>query len=262
MVRPEFLGRRVADIFDEVRDDLRAERAQNMLRRYGAVLVIAAVLVVLAAAGWQAWRWRQNQQASAVATTFLDAMSKSSGPQADATGGTPTRDAAAAAFATVAAEGPEGYRTLARLRAAALRATSGDTKSALQMWDDVNNDPNADPLLRNLASLLWAQNQLDQGEPSAVEAHLALLNAPGNPWRPLAIEAQALLSLRTGQDGRARDLLKQLSTDQMAPTGARARAGAMLTRMGEPPAPDPTTLDPTLLAPGTTPGSTSTEIGG
>jgi hypothetical protein len=232
MVRPNLAGRRVTDIFDEVREDLRAERAQYMLRRYGLLLVVAAVLVVAGVAGWQVLRWRQGQEAAATAATFIDAMSKVGGPQAGAAVDTPTRDAAAAEFASVATTGPEGYATLARLREAALRAAANDTDAALKLWDEVGADTKADPLLRDLAALLWAENQVDGGTPEAVESHLATLVAPGNPWRPLAQETQALLALRTGQDGRARDLLKQLTTDRMAPTGVRARAGALLSRLG------------------------------
>lgn len=236
----------MTDIFDEVREDLRAERAQQMLKRYGALIVVAAVLVVAGVGGWQVWRWKQGQTVAATATIFLDAMNKVSGPQAATAGDTPARTAAAAQFANVAATGPQGYRTLAQLREAALRATAGDNDAALKLWDTIGADSKAEPLLRDLAALLWAENQVDQGAPEAIEAHLATLVAPGNPWRPMAQETQALLALRTGQDARARDLLKQLTTDQMTPTGLRARAGALLSRMGE--APPPST--------------SSTEVGG
>ena len=47
---------RVSDIFAEVDEELRADKAQQMLKKYGAVLIAAAVVVVLAVAGWQAWR--------------------------------------------------------------------------------------------------------------------------------------------------------------------------------------------------------------
>jgi hypothetical protein len=233
MVRPNLAGLRVTDIFDEIRDDLRAERAQHMLKRYGALIVVAAVLVVAGVAGWQVWRWKQGQDAAATATTFLDAMNKVAGPQAGTAGDTPAHDAAAAQFASVAATGPEGYRTLARLREAGLRATAGDNDAALKLWDEVGADSKAEPLLRDLAALLWAENQVDQGAPESIEGHLATLVVPGNPWRPMAQETQALLALRTGQAGRARDLLKQLTTDQMAPNGLRARAAALLSRLGD-----------------------------
>ena len=140
-----------------------------------------------------------------------------------------------AEFAYVAMAGPEGYRALAQLREAALQAAAGNNEAALTLWDQIGRDTAADPLFRDLAALLWAQNQVDRGEPEAIEAHLAGLVAPGNPWRPLAQETQALLALRTGQDARARTLLKQLNADPNAPPGIRARTGALLTRLGDPP---------------------------
>ena len=233
MVRPQSAGRRVVDIFDEVSEDLRAEKAQQLLKRYGGLLVLAAVMVVVAVAGWQAWRWRQTQQTNVVAAAFLEAMRNSAGsPAAD--GATPSRDQAIRQFDSLAATAPEGYRTLARLRAAALRATTGDLPGALTLWDQVSADTQADPLLRDVANLMWVQHQVDQGDPSAVEGRLAPLVAAGNPWRPLALEDQALLMMRTGQDAKARDILEQLRADPAAPDGVRGRASGLLTRLGGP----------------------------
>jgi hypothetical protein len=45
---------RVVDIFDEVEEDLRAERAGKLLKKYAGVLVAMAVAVVATAAGWRA----------------------------------------------------------------------------------------------------------------------------------------------------------------------------------------------------------------
>ena len=233
MVRPNSTGTRVVDIFDEVSEDLRAERAQALLKRYGFLLIVAAVLVVLGVAGWQAWRWRATQQATQVATTYLEAMRRTtSGAGVDLAG--PARDQALASFAELGATGPEGYRTLARLRASALKLKAGDRAGALALLDQVSADTAADPLLRGLADLTWVQDQLDAGEPAAVEGRLAGLLTVGNAWRPLAMESQAWLFMRTGREAQARDVLKQLQADPAAPDGARGRAGWLLTRLGEP----------------------------
>ncbi len=228
----------MADIFDEVREDLRAERVQQLLRRYGVLLVIAAVLVVLGAAAWQAWQWRDRQQANTVATIFLDAMRKSATPPAGAIA-TPAVAEAIQQFDQIAVTGPEGYRTLARLREAALKVSAGDLPAALVLWDQVGADTKADPLLRDIANLTWVQHQVDKGDPAAIEARLAPLTNESSPWRPLAQEQQALLALRTGNDGRARDLFKRLAQDPAAPDGVRARAGGLLSRLGDAPPIDP-----------------------
>ncbi|MEJ1979354.1 MAG: hypothetical protein WDN49_27910 [Acetobacteraceae bacterium] len=89
-------------------------------------------------------------------------------------GPSPTRLAIADAFAKVAASAPEGYRTLARLREAALRADAGDLNAALALWAQVADDSSANQMLRDLATLLWGaapdRPRRPGGHPRAPEA--------------------------------------------------------------------------------------------
>lgn len=245
-------GDGVVDIFDEVSEDLRAERAKALLRRYGALLIALAVLVVLAVAGFQAWRWQRHRTEEAAATRFIAAMRAAGGAPAGAEVATPARAQALREFLAIAADAPQGYRTLALLQAAALQAATGDLRAALASWDRVSADTGADPLLRGLADLLWVQHQVDGGEPALVQGRLAPLVAPGNPWRPLALEAQAWLLLRTGEGGKAQEILRQLREDQAAPDGVRGRASGLLQRLGgaaPAPAPVPGKTAPAAAAP-------------
>ncbi len=214
------------DIFDEVDQDLRADRAKKLLQRYGGVLIGAALLVVAAVGGWQAWKWYEARQAARVADIYLAALRTADGPAG------PARQDAVAGFAQAAAQGGAGYRSIARLREAALKADTGDLPTALALWDQVANDSAADRLLRDLASLEWANHQIDKGDPAPVEARLSSLAAPENPWHPLAEESQALLALRQGHNDAARDTLKRLAQDVTAPEGVRNRANGLLGRLG------------------------------
>jgi len=230
----------VADIFDEVNEDLRAERAKQFALRYGWMVALLALLFVAGVGVWQGWRWYQARQANDVASAFLGAMHEASGPAPADGQATPSRTAAMAEFDRIASTGPEGYRNLARLRSAALHASNGDLPGALADWDKLSADTSADPLLRDLANLMWVQHQVDAGDPAAVEGRLQPLIAPGNPWRPLALENQAWLALRTGHPDRAREVLRQVAADPTAPEGARGRANGLLARLGETvPAPAP-----------------------
>jgi hypothetical protein len=215
----------VSDIFAEVDEDLRADRAQRMLKKYGGVLIAAAVVVVACTAGWQAWRSHEAREAARVGAIFLDALKSAAAPAG--------RDAALAELAKVTAEGGPGYRELSRMREAAIRFDAGERDAALALWDQAAGDSGADKLLRDLASLLWVWHQLDTGAPDALRARLAPLTAPENAWRPLAEEAQALLDIREGHKDAARDTLRRLSQDQAAPDGVRGRAGGLLDRLGD-----------------------------
>lgn len=215
----------MADIFDEVEEDLRADRMRRLLARYGGLLAGAALLVVAGVAGSQGWQWWQGRGAGQAAEAYLAAGRAAAEPGAEAR-------AAADRFAAIAAEAPTGYRTLARLRAAALRAEAGDTAGALRQWEDLAADGSINPLYRDLALLMWGLHSLDAGEPSAIEARLAPLAAEGSAWRGSAAEIRALAQLKRGDGEAARRGLTALVADTGVPQGIRDRAGRLLAGLG------------------------------
>jgi hypothetical protein len=220
----------VVDIFDEVDEELRAERAHRLLKRYAGVIIACALLIVGVAAGWQAWRWYQTRQDQAAAAEYLTAMNLAEDPAgvSDAA----RNGAAIAVLDKLESSAPKGYRTLARLRAAAAKAALGDVPGALALWDQVAADTSADPLLRDLASLMWAEHQIDSGDPSLLQARLTELAKPGNAWRALAEEQLALLNMRLGKSDEAKAILRRLAQDTTAPNGVRGRANTLLSRLG------------------------------
>ena len=210
---------------DEVDEELRAERAQKLAQRYGGALTGLALLVLAGVGGWEGWKWWEGRQAAAAAETFLAAAEGAAAEGADL-------GAAAARFAAVANDAPAGYRTLARLRAAALQAETGDKAGALAAWDAIARDTGADALYRDLATLLWGLHSVDEAEPGAVEARLLPLAADGAPWRASAREVLALLAIRRGQADQARRALEAILADTTTPQGIRDRAGRLLGGLG------------------------------
>jgi hypothetical protein len=219
----------VVDFFDEVEEELREERLNELFKKYAGVLIAAALVVVGSVAGWKAWGWYQDKRDMEAATTYLAAATRS---QAAGVAG-PNRTAAIAAFESVAAAAPDGYRVLARLRDAAMRAETGDLDGASALWEQISADTSADPLLRDLANLTWCIWHADKGDPALLEGRLKPLAAPGGYWRALAAEQLALLDLRQGHNDTARTELRKLADDTTAPAGVRGRAGALLDRLGQ-----------------------------
>jgi len=223
----------VDDIFDEIEGDLRADRARQLARRYGGAAALIGLMALAGVGGWQAWRWYELKQDQAAASVYLAAMQDADGTAAGlAPGANPARAQAIAGFAKAAAQAPTGYRTLARLREAALRADSGDRAGALELYGAVADDTAAEPLLRDLASLMLVDHQIDDGDPAQLRARLAPLALPTNAWHALAQEAAALLDLRQGQTDQAKAALKTLAQDTTAPSGVRGRANGLLARLG------------------------------
>ncbi len=218
----------MVDIFDEVDEELREERMQEFLKKYGGLLFAAALMVIGAVAGWKAWTWYEARRDLNAATQYIAAASRTE--VAGVAGA--NRTVAAAAFQAAAAGAPQGYRVLALLREAALRADSGDLQGASALWDQVAADNSADPLLRDLANLTWCLYHADNADPGLLEGRLKPLAASGGTWRSLASEQLALLELRQGQTDAAKTDLRKLAEDTTAPRGVRGRASALLARMG------------------------------
>ncbi len=218
------------DIFKEVEADLRADRTRRRAQRYGVWVAGGVVLAAVGLVGWQGWQWYEQRQDMAAAAIYLTAMQRAE--SATGSGESPARTDAIAGFDKVAGTAPEGYRTLARLRAAALQADGGQKPASLVTWQEVADDTAADPLLRDLANLLWVEAQLDAGEPTLLQARLDKLTTPTNPWRGLAQEAQAVLDIRQGHTDAAKRTLQALARDITAAEGTRGRANALLARLG------------------------------
>ena len=215
----------MVDIFDEVEEDLRAERAEKLLKKYAWLLIVAVVAVVGAVAGWQLWNRYKNQQDAAAAASYVAVQNALQQPGTAKAGQLATLD-------QLAVTAPEGYKTLARMRAAGLKADAGDVPGAIALWNTVAADSTADPLLRDLASLQATARELDHGDPAQLEARLKPLAEPGNPWSTLAQEQLAMLDLRQGKVADARKILQTLAVDIASPSGLRARASALLAGLG------------------------------
>lgn len=219
----------MVDIFDEISEDLRNERAVALAKRYGALLIIAMLAVLVGVGAQQYYASYQARQAEKAATQYLAIASALDAPGAQPT--TPQMTQAAQALTNFAATAPEGYKTLANLRAAGLYATTGQKAQADALWTGVAGDDHADKLLRDLATLLWAQHALGTAPDAEVLAKLQPLVQASNPYHALARETQALTFLHEGNEGMAKALFSQIANDPNAPDGVRNRANGLLAQI-------------------------------
>lgn len=193
--------------------------------RYGGLAAGLLLLVLAGLGGWQGWRWYENRQAGAAATEFLRLTQEAAAEGAD-------MRAAAERFTAIAATAPPGYRTLARLRAAALLAETGQLEAALAAYEALAADAAVDRLYRDLATLLWGLHAVDGGDAAEIAARLTPLTAEGAPWRASAREVLAMAALRAGRSAEARGHLQALLADDYTPSGIRDRARRLLQGMG------------------------------
>jgi len=209
----------LADIFQEVDEELRRDKAAEVWTRYGRYIVAVVVFVVVATASYVGWKEYRLQQQTAYGERFALALTliqeKKSTDALEALGG-------------LAEDAGVGYATLARFRAAGIKAGEGDREGAAAIYDVVAKDGSVDPLYAKLADLYYVMATLETGDPDALAARLEPLLAADNPWRFSARELMALVALRKGDTGKARENYTALADDPKTPSGARARAAEML----------------------------------
>ncbi|MDE0406268.1 MAG: tetratricopeptide repeat protein [Alphaproteobacteria bacterium] len=211
----------MADIFREVDEEVRAERAKGLWRKYGVFVVGAAVLAVLAVGGFQLWKHMQAE-AAAEASLRLE--------QAASLAGEDKPGDAIEAFAALAAEGG-GTGLLARFGEAAELARQGNTEAALARYEALAADEDAAPVYRDLARLFQGMIELDAGRP---EAAIATVEGLSGALRHSAAETIAAARAALGETTAAVAGFKALADDLEAPVGVRRRAAEMLAALGEP----------------------------
>lgn len=214
----------MADVFREVDEELRRDRAEQLWKKYGTYIVAVALGIVLAVAGLQGWRAYQQSQREELAAQYAAAQELVQ--SGDTTAGL-------AGFAAMGEVGAGGYRGLAALREAALRAESGDTAGAIAIWDRLAEDSGLGVGFRQVAALLSVMHQVNEGDPAALQARLAPLTGPGQAFRATALELSAVLALRAGDRETARSHYRALADDREVPTGLRGRATQMLNALEE-----------------------------
>ncbi|MGA0530939.1 tetratricopeptide repeat protein [Hansschlegelia sp. KR7-227] len=208
----------MSDIFHEVQEDLRRDRLKAFWDRWGGLVLVVAAVLVLAVGGWRGYEFWKARESAAAGDRFQAASKLAEDGKAKE---------AREAFAAIAADGPAGYRAIAKLREANETA-SEDPAAALKLYQAIAEDSASDPMLRDAARVRGAYLAVDDGTAEDVRKLADPLVAGSGPWRHLAREALGLAAYKDGDAAAARRNFEAVVSDPDAPAGARQRADLML----------------------------------
>jgi len=213
----------VSDIFREVDEDLRRDRASELAKKYGPYFIGFAVAIVVGTLGYNLWRDWDLEHRSEQSDLYTAAVELA----ADG-------DTAASVTALAALGEPNGsYGTLATFERARLLAEEGSRDEALALWQALAASEAAGPALQGAARLFFVMHQIDDGDSDELRAMLEPLMVAGNGFRPVAMELNAMLLLRDGNREAARQIYGEIADDLTAPPGLRARAAQVLASLAE-----------------------------
>ena len=208
----------VADIFQEVDEEVRQEQLRKLWERYGAYAIAAAVALVLAVAGWRGYEWWVAKKAAEMGDAFMAAAKLSDeGKHAEAE----------TVFGRLATEGTADYRVLARLREAADLAKV-DRKAAVAAYDTISADGALPQLLRDVAAIRAGLLLVDSAPFSELSSRLEPLAGPDGTFRHTARELLALSAWRVGDIPTARRWVDMIMADPETPESQRVRVGVLM----------------------------------
>lgn len=211
----------MADIFNEVDEEVRREQLKKLWARYSIYIVGAAVLLVAGIAAWRGYDWWLSRQAQEAGAAFERAVTLSEeGRQAEAQ----------AAFDRLAAEAPGGYAVLARLRAAAILGESRP-EEAVKAYEAIAADASVSPALQDLATVRAAMLRLDQAPLDEMRRRLEGLASSERSFRHSARELLALSAWHHQDLAATRKYIDMILADAESPPAMRNRVQVLSALM-------------------------------
>ncbi len=207
----------MTDIFREVDEEVRREKATRFWNKYQNYIIGLALIIVIGAGGWRFWEYQQRTAAEAAGQEFHEALRLADEGK--------TKDAEAA-FEKIAKNGPKGYSALAKLRAA-IELQKKDKQDAQKAFEAIAADPRVDPVLQEAAKIRAAAIAIDSESYDKLKARVEPLSKAGARFRYVALELLAVSAIKAKNYDAATSWLDLLISSPSAPATARRRANAM-----------------------------------
>ena len=213
----------MVDVFDEVEEELRKERYQQLLRTWGPWVGLVAALIVVGVAAYQFLSHRSDVAAANASDRYFAASEAASG--GDLT-------AADEAFAALAEEGPPGYAALALLRRAAIAQEQGDLEAAARLYEQAA-ERSPERLLADTARYKAALARFETLSYDDIQVRLAPLQQGAAPLGALARELIAAAALREERWDEARSAYRLLAVGLDGAPGVSRRAREALVYIAQ-----------------------------
>ena len=203
---------------EEVTEEVRKDKLFGYFKKYGWI----SVVVILAVVGATAYLEWQKSQRSAAAQMLGDRILAAT-----------DQDGAAAQAAALDEIGSEAgaVEVLISLRRSAALVASDDREGALALLDQMATSGSA-LIYRDLAALKALMIRGKDMDAAARGQALARLAQPGQTFRPLAMEQQAIMAIEGGDSDKALGLLSDVFLDSQSTDALRSRAQQMIVALG------------------------------
>jgi hypothetical protein len=210
----------MSDVFREVSEDLRREQLKQLWQRFGKYVIGAAVLIVVIVAGYEILQSVQARQSAESGARYQAAADLYTAGDLEG---------AEAAFLAVADDGHGGYKTLALMSVAGIRAELGNITGAVEAFDQVGNDAGTELALQDIARIRAAYLLLDTAPLSEIRQRLEPFTVDGGPYRIVALEMMAVSAIQAEDYDQALEWVIGMAQDPFATQASNARATTLFS---------------------------------
>lgn len=208
----------MADIFDEINEELKQDRMTALWQRYGRYVIVLVVVIVAGVSLTQGHTYYTQQRDARSAELFFNAI---------------LSDNMTKMLELDTTELSDGYVILAEFRLAAGLAENKKLAEAEQHYLSLAARDDIQQIYRDIALLLSVMQAPQNAQASALQTRLEPLVSSASPLKGLALEQAAALDIRRGNAAGAIDKLNKLTTLTDIPASLRQRASQMLTVLGD-----------------------------
>jgi hypothetical protein len=207
----------------EVDDELRKERVNSFVARYGWWMLAAVVLLLAGIAGWIWWTGKQASAREAAGENLIEALADIDGNRAAA---------AAPKIAALTQNDSEGYRAAALFTRANSEIRAGNVTVAIATLRAIADDQSLDETFRQAAQIRRTALEFDRLPPSEVIRRLGPLAESGSAWLGAAGEMVGVAHLNMNRPDLAGPVFVRIARQDGVPDPIKARAAHMAASLG------------------------------
>ena len=203
----------MADIFDEINEELKQDRMTALWQRYGKYVIAFVIAVVGGVSLIQGYSYYIQKRDARSAEVFFNAI---------------LSDDVSVTLEAAKEELSDGYVLLAEFRLAAALAENDQAAEAEQHYLSIAARDDIQQIYRDIALLLSVMQAPESTQLSDLQIRLDPLISSASPLKGLALEQAAALDVRRGNKAEAIKKLNELVALTAIPASLRQRASQIL----------------------------------
>jgi len=211
----------VVDFINEVEEELRKDKYNELLRKYGPY-ILGLIVAIVAVAGYLEWdKAASDKKARATSAAYVTANDLESEGNLEL---------AFTQFKAISQKAPAGYSGLSLMRAASIKLDLGERAEAVELFDQAATKFDT-ARHKQLAQIKAAYILVNDGKYEDVLSRIEPLAVKDAPYEYLARELVAYAAQQSGDMSKSRQELSYLSTIPGVPETIKQRADQSLSLM-------------------------------